>query len=126
MNVAFDQKIQSSQLAVTPGAHAKFMELLADADDEVIGVRIYVSGGGCSGMGYGMTFTDAENEHDLILEQDGVKIFVDAIAAGFMANTEIDFVEQGTGASFVFNNAFAVTSSGGSCGGCGSSGGGCS
>jgi Fe-S cluster assembly iron-binding protein IscA len=50
---------------------------------------------------------------------------VDSIALSFMNGTEIDFVDQGANASFVFNNAFSVTASGGSCGGCGSSGGGC-
>lgn len=120
----FEAQIQPSQLSITPNAHAKFLELLSDTDDDVEGVRIYVAGGGCNGMSYGMTFTDVAHEHDMVLEQDGVKVYVDAVAAGFMSATEIDYVEQGMGASFVFNNAFAVTTAGGACGGCGSAGGG--
>ena len=81
-------------------------------------------GGGCSGMSYGMTFTDQVHDHDLQLKSGNVTLIVDSVAAGYMDGTEIDYVEQGANASFVFNNAFTTTQSGGSCGGCGSAGGG--
>jgi len=70
-------------------------------------------------MTYGMTFSEALGEHDAILEQDGLTLYVDAVALGFLNGVEIDFVQQGVGASFVFKNAFAATGGSGACGGCG-------
>jgi iron-sulfur cluster insertion protein len=114
----------TDEINVMPAAHAKLVELLS-AEEEISGVRIFVSGGGCGGMTYGMTFSEAPNPHDAILEKDGLTLYVDAVALSFLSGVEIDFVEQGMGASFVFKNAFAATGGSGACGGCGSAGGGC-
>ena len=114
----------TDEIKVMPAAHTKLVELLG-SEEEINGVRIFVSGGGCSGMTYGMTFSEAPGDHDAILEQDGLTLYVDAIALSFLSGVEIDFVEQGMGASFVFKNAFAATGGSSACGGCGSSGGGC-
>ena len=114
----------TDEIKVMPAAHAKLVELLG-SEEEINGVRIFVSGGGCGGMTYGMTFSEAPSEFDSILEQDGLTLYVDAVALSFLSGVEIDFVEQGMGASFVFKNAFAATGGSGSCGACGSSGGGC-
>ena len=121
----YPSQVRPEQLQLTEAAKNKMIELLSSADDDIEGVRIYVSGGGCSGMTYGMTFTETVNDTDVVLKADDVNVIVDAIALSFMNGTEIDFVETGTSASFVFNNAFSKSASGGSCGGCGSSGGGC-
>ncbi|MCK4586179.1 MAG: iron-sulfur cluster assembly accessory protein [Gammaproteobacteria bacterium] len=112
------------EIKVMPAAHEKLVELL-NSEEEINGVRIFVSGGGCGGMTYGMTFSEAPLAHDSILEQDGLTLYVDAIALSFLSGVEIDFVQQGMGASFVFKNAFAATGGSGTCGACGSAGGGC-
>lgn len=114
----------TDEIIVQPAAHSKLVELLS-AEEEINGVRIFVSGGGCGGMTYGMTFSEAPNTHDATLEQDGLTLYVDAVALSFLSGVEIDFVEQGMGASFVFKNAFAATGGSGACGGCGAAGGGC-
>ena len=114
----------TDEIKVMPAAHTKLVELLS-SEEEINGVRIFVSGGGCGGMTYGMTFSEAPGKHDSILEQDGLTLYVDAVALSFLSGVEIDFVEQGMGASFVFKNAFAATGGSGACGACGSSGGGC-
>jgi iron-sulfur cluster insertion protein len=119
----FQRTIAEKDLRVTPAARAKMSELLADEED-VNAIRVFVSGGGCGGMTYGMTFTDSSTEFDCVIEEDGFALYIDTVALNFMRGVEIDFVERPTGASFVFNNAFAATSTGGSCGGCGSAGGG--
>lgn len=119
----FRRSITEQDLRVTPAAKAKMSELLADEAD-VNAIRVFVSGGGCGGMAYGMTFTDSPTEFDCVIEENGFALYIDTVALNFMRGVEIDFVERPTGASFVFNNAFAATSSGGACGGCGSSGGG--
>ncbi len=104
-----------------PAAQEKLVELLGSEED-VNGVRIFVSGGGCSGMTYGMTFSEAPGEYDAILEKDGLTLYIDAVALSYLNGVEIDFVQQGMGASFVFRNAFAATGGSGACGGCGSAG----
>ncbi len=119
----FQRTIAEKDLRVTPAARAKMSELLADEED-VNAIRVFVSGGGCGGMTYGMTFTDSATEFDCVIEEDGFALYIDTVALNFMRGVEIDFVERPTGASFVFNNAFAATSTGGACGGCGSAGGG--
>ncbi len=113
------------EINVLPAAHEKLVELL-NSEDDVNGVRLFVTGGGCSGMTYGMTFSEAPGEHDAILEKDGLTLYIDAVALSYLNGVEIDFTQQGMGASFVFRNAFAATGGSGSCGGCGgASGGGC-
>jgi iron-sulfur cluster insertion protein len=114
----------SDEINVLPAAHEKLVELL-NGEDEVNGVRIFVSGGGCGGMTYGMTFAEAPQPYDSILEQDGLTLYIDAVALSFLSGVEIDFVQQGMGASFVFRNAFATTGGSGTCGACGAAGGGC-
>jgi iron-sulfur cluster insertion protein len=114
----------ADEIKVMPAAHEKLVELL-NSEEDINGVRIFVSGGGCGGMTYGMTFSDAPLAHDSILEQDGLTLYVDAVALSFLSGVEIDFVQQGMGASFVFKNAFAATGGSGTCGACGAAGGGC-
>ncbi|GMR01046.1 MAG: hypothetical protein BMS9Abin19_0394 [Gammaproteobacteria bacterium] len=115
----------TNQINVSDEA-VKQLLALTESEDGVNGVRIFVSGGGCGGMSYGMTFVDQATPFDATLEKDGLKVHVDAVALGFLEGVEIDYQTEGANASFVFKNVFANSSSGGSCGGCGgASGGGC-
>ncbi len=123
----FSMGLQESDLALTEAAREKMCELITQAeDDDLKAIRVFVSGGGCGGMGYGMTFTDSQTEYDCTRKEEGFEIFVDAVALNFLRGVEIDYVERPTGASFVFNNAFSMSGGSGTCGGCGgASGGGC-
>lgn len=123
----FSMGLQESDLALTEAAREKMCELITQAeDDDLRAIRVFVSGGGCGGMGYGMTFTDSQTEYDCTRKEEGFEIFVDAVALNFLRGVEIDYVERPTGASFVFNNAFSMSGGSGTCGGCGgASGGGC-
>lgn len=113
-------KLISDQITLTPVAHQQLKALLqAEDEDEVIGLRIFVAGGGCSGMTYGMTYATERYEHDARLEQEGVAVYVDAVALSFLEGVEIDFQDQPGGASFVFRNAFRSVGGGGTCAGCG-------
>ena len=121
----FSTRLTDNDLTLTAAAREKMLELFNQVeDDDLKAIRVFVSGGGCSGMGYGMTFTDTLSDHDCVRNEEGFDVYVDAVALNFLRGVEIDFVERPTGASFVFNNAFAITGGSGSCGGCGSSGGG--
>ncbi|MCK5383490.1 MAG: iron-sulfur cluster assembly accessory protein [Gammaproteobacteria bacterium] len=124
--VDYSTDLVSGDLALTEAARGKMRELFSQIeDDDMKAIRVFVSGGGCGGMGYGMTFTDSRSEYDSVRSEEGFDIYVDAVALNFLRGVEIDYVEKPTGASFVFNNAFAVTGGSGTCGACGSAGGGC-
>ena len=116
----FDTRIASDELSLSDAASAQLSRLFSEIeDDEIQAIRIYVAGGGCSGMAYGMTFTDRRTDFDRVLQGDGFDIYVDAVAMHYMSGAEIDYVTRETGATFVFNNVFQSTGGSGMCGGCG-------
>lgn len=117
--------LTEQDLSLTTPAHAKMGELFDQVDDNVQGVRVFATPGGCSGISFGMTFTDSINDNDGILECGPFKVVVDDGTLQHLRGVEIDFVDRGDGnATFVFNN---LPQMGGGCGTCGSSaGGGCS
>ncbi len=118
--------IADSDLSLTSPAQGKMQELFTQVDDNIVGVRVFATPGGCSGISFGMTFSDAINDNDGILECGEFKVIVDDGTMQYLRGVEIDFVDRGDGnASFIFNNLQPVSDSG--CGTCGSSsGGGCS
>ena len=116
----FREGIDESEIGLTQAARRQLATLCEQVDDdEVEAVRIYVTGGGCAGMTYGMTFTDRRTPWDKVLNEDGFDIYVDAVAFGYLHGAEIDFVTRPTGSSFVFNNVFMATGGSGGCTGCG-------
>ena len=123
-NLAYTSEIQTSDLSFTPSAAAKLAELSKQAEDAA-GVRIFVSGGGCGGMNYGMTFTDQQTPYDSVFDGAGFKVLVDAVALNYLQGTQIDYHEDGAHASFVFNNVFKSVGGSGTCGSCGSAKGRC-
>jgi iron-sulfur cluster insertion protein len=114
----------TDEIKVTPAAHEKLLELV-NSEEDINGVRIFVSGGGCGGMTYGMTFAEAASPFDSVFQQDGLTVYIDAVALNYLEGVEIDYQQQGLGASFVFKNVFAATGGSGACSACGASGGGC-
>jgi iron-sulfur cluster insertion protein len=118
--------LAETDLSLTGSAQGKMAELMGQVEDNIQGVRVFATPGGCSGVSFGMTFTDQLNDDDNVREYEGVRLIVDAGTLEYIRGVEIDFVDAGDGdARFVFNNLQPV--SGGGCGTCGSSqGGGCS
>jgi iron-sulfur cluster insertion protein len=115
--------LNESDLTLTDTAQSKMNELFQQVDDNIEGVRVFVTPGGCSGVSFGMTFSDAINDNDGVLQCEGFKVIVDDGTLEYLRGVEIDFIDRADGgASFVFNNLQPV---GGGCGTCGSSGGGC-
>ena len=116
----YRNSVGEGEISLTPSARHQLATLCDQVDDdEVEAIRIYVTGGGCSGMSYGMTFTDRRLAWDKILAEEGFDIYVDAVAFEFLHGVEIDFVTRPTGSSFVFNNVFTATGGTGACSGCG-------
>jgi iron-sulfur cluster insertion protein len=95
---------------------AKLQDILAEESNPAIKLRVFVQGGGCSGMQYGFTLDEEQNEDDWDLEVSGVKILVDSMSGGYLQGAEIDYTEDTYGASFSIKNPQAVTTCG-----CGSS-----
>ncbi len=114
----------TDEIKVSPAATEQLLAIMNN-EEGVNGIRIFVSGGGCSGMTYGMTFVDRPSDFDAVLKKDDVNIYIDAVALGFLEGVEIDYQNEGLNQSFVFKNVFANSGGAGSCGGCGSAGGGC-
>ena len=105
-------------LAVTPVAGAevkKFMEV-EGVDSAVGGLRVSVQPGGCSGFKYGLLIEDKPADDDLVLDQEGFKVFVDPFSAQYLSGVTIDYVSSMQGSGFTFKNPNAT----GGCG-CGSS-----
>lgn len=121
--VQFNPRL-TDEIKVSPEALSQLVALTENETD-VCGVRIFVSGGGCGGMSYGMTLVEQSTPYDYVLEKDNMKIYVDAVALGFLEGVEIEYKTQGVNKSFVFKNVFANTGGAGTCGACGAAGGGC-
>jgi len=121
---SFNTTLLPHEVSLSASAAEQMAQIVAAAEDNVEGIRVFVSGGGCSGMTYGMTYAEAALPTDKIYEGEGFKMLVDAVALGYLQGCDIDYVEQGLNASFVFNNVFQSVGGSGACGGCGSGGGG--
>lgn len=103
-------------MQVRESAIVKIKDILAEENNSAVKLRVFVQGGGCSGMQYGFTLDEAQNEDDFDFEYDGVKILVDSMSWGYLQGAEIDYKEDVMGSSFVINNPNATTTCG-----CGSS-----
>ncbi len=103
-------------LQFTAAAASKVNELIVEEGNPDLKLRVYISGGGCSGFQYGFTFDEERAEDDLAIEKDGVLLLVDPLSLQYLGGAEIDYTESLTGAQFVIRNPNAKTTCG-----CGSS-----
>ena len=102
---------QQALVTMTPDASNKVKELLEQEGDLTLGLRIFVAGGGCSGMQYGMTLDEAQ-DGDVVLDINGLKVLVDEMSAGYIEGSEVDYVDSLMGAGFTVNNPNAVSTCG--------------
>ena len=98
------------------GAVTKLRDLIAEEGNPNLMLRVFVQGGGCSGMSYGFTFDEMQNEDDFDFAYEDVKVVVDSMSMQYLQGASIDYKEDLMGASFVINNPQAQTTCG-----CGSS-----
>jgi iron-sulfur cluster insertion protein len=103
-------------LVFTDAAAVKVGELIRGEDNPNLKLRVFVSGGGCSGFQYGFTFDENIEEGDTCVENQGVKLLVDPMSLQYLMGAEIDYREGLEGAQFVIRNPTATTTCG-----CGSS-----
>lgn len=100
----------------TDAAANKVKALIADEENPNLRLRVYITGGGCSGFQYGFTFDDKMNEGDLTIEQQGVELIVDPMSLQYLVGGYVDYIEGLEGSRFVVTNPNAKTTCG-----CGSS-----
>ena len=103
-------------LLFTDAAAAKVKNLIEEEKNPGLMLRVFVSGGGCSGFQYGFTFEENANEDDTRVEKSGVTLLVDPLSFQYLVGAEIDYKEDLNGAQFVIKNPQAKTTCG-----CGSS-----
>ena len=103
-------------MRLTDDAVNKIKDLIAEENNPNINLRVYVQGGGCSGMQYGFTFDEEINEDDTQVEKNDCTILVDSISLQYLKDAEIDYTESLQGSQFKIHNPDAKASCG-----CGSS-----
>ncbi len=103
-------------LIFTDAAAAKVRELIEEEGNPNLKLRVFITGGGCSGFQYGFTFDEEVAEDDTVMEKGGVTLLIDPMSYQYLVGAEIDYVEDLNGAQFVIKNPNAVTTCG-----CGSS-----
>lgn len=89
---------------LTDAAATRIQEIMADAPGQYLGVRVGVTNGGCAGMSYTMDYASEAKPFEEVMEDKGVKVFIDPKAILFLIGTELDFVKEKLGTRFVFNN----------------------
>jgi iron-sulfur cluster assembly protein len=97
-------------LTLTPNAIAAVGRFVRGSEDTVAGLRISVTGGGCSGMQYGMALEEIAKPSDVVVDFGEVKVFVDPLSAELLAGATVDYVESVDGTGFKFENPNATKS----------------
>ncbi len=91
-------------ITLSDNAAKRNKEIMSSADDNSVGVRVGVKSGGCAGMSYVMEYTKEANPNDEIIEDKGVKVFIDPSAVMYLLGTEMDYKKEEFSSSFVFKN----------------------
>lgn len=114
MSVA--ETFNPASIQLSARAVQKVRELVEDEQNDELKLRVFITGGGCSGFQYGFTFDELAAEDDTAIEVDGVTVLVDPMSFQYLAGSEVDYTEGLEGSRFVINNPNATTTCG-----CGSS-----
>ena len=91
-------------IKVSDNAALRIKEIMSSAEKDSLGVRVSVKTGGCAGMSYVLEYTKEVNPNDEMIEDKGVKVFVDSAAVMYLLGTEMDYKKEELSSSFVFNN----------------------
>lgn len=106
----------SDPLIFTEAAASKVKQLIEEEGNSALKLRVFITGGGCSGFQYGFTFDETANEGDTAVEKCGVTLLIDPMSFQYLVGAEIDYTEGLQGEQFVIRNPNATTTCG-----CGSS-----
>lgn len=114
MSVA--ETFNPASINLSDRAVRKVRDLVREEENDELKLRVFITGGGCSGFQYGFTFDELAAEDDTAIEKDGVTVLVDPMSFQYLAGSEVDYTEGLEGSRFVINNPNATTTCG-----CGSS-----
>ena len=103
-------------ITVTESAVRKVKALVEEEQNDALKLRVFVTGGGCSGFQYGFSFDEVQKDNDMAIEEDNIKILIDHLSFQYLMGSEIDYTEGLQGSRFVINNPMAKSTCG-----CGSS-----
>lgn len=103
---------ESLALTFSDAAAGKVKKLIAEEENQNLKLRVFVTGGGCSGFEYGFTFDEDVEEDDTEIEKGGVALLVDALSYQYLAGAVIDYKEDLQGSRFVVTNPNAATTCG--------------
>lgn len=110
------QQQMATPLFFSDSAVAKVRELVEEEENPELKLRVFVTGGGCSGFQYGFSFDENQEEDDTVIEREGVKLLVDSMSYQYLVGATIDYQEGLQGSQFVVQNPNASSTCG-----CGSS-----
>ena len=113
---AVSEVVMPAPLIFTENAAAKVRQLIDEEGNTELKLRVFVTGGGCSGFQYGFTFDEVVNEDDTALQKSGVTLLIDPMSLQYLTGAEIDYQENVEGSQFVIKNPNASSTCG-----CGSS-----
>ncbi|MDC0446376.1 iron-sulfur cluster insertion protein ErpA [Gammaproteobacteria bacterium] len=108
--------IEEADIVFSDNAAKKVANLIKEEKNDNLKLRVYITGGGCSGFSYGFTFDDQHKEGDCGVEKDGVKLVVDPMSYQYLIGATVDYLEDLQGSRFIIHNPNAKTTCG-----CGSS-----
>ena len=106
------QTFTPSVLEITDGAIAKVQSLRLEEDNQELKLRVYVTGGGCSGFQYGFSFEEKMAEDDTPVSRDGVTVLIDSLSYQYLVGSTVDYEEGLMGSKFVITNPNATTTCG--------------
>jgi iron-sulfur cluster insertion protein len=110
------ESFNPSGINLSSRAVGKVRELVEEEQNNELKLRVFITGGGCSGFQYGFTFDELAAEDDTVIEEGGVTVLVDPMSFQYLSGSEVDYTEGLEGSRFVINNPNATTTCG-----CGSS-----
>jgi iron-sulfur cluster insertion protein len=110
MSVA--EAFDPSTITLTERAANKVRELLSEEANDTLKLRVFITGGGCSGFQYGFSFDEETADDDTVIRRDGVVVLVDPLSFPYLAGSEVDYSEGLEGSRFVVNNPNATTTCG--------------
>lgn len=104
--------LNGDPVGLSASAARRIRKVAESEGNSALALRISVSGGGCSGFQYSFTLDETETQDDIVIARDGARVFIDTISLEYLRGSEIDFVEDLSGAGFQIRNPLAASSCG--------------
>ena len=110
--MAVAESFNPSSINLSARAVHKVLQLVAEEENPALKLRVFITGGGCSGFQYGFSFEEESADDDVVVEVGGVTLLVDPMSFQYLVGSEVDYTEGLEGSRFVVNNPNAATTCG--------------